>query len=225
MKIKRLTFLFIVLSFIIALTACNIQNRNNSLEQLKMPNENEEIAVFYTNYGKIKIRLFDDVAPKAVENFKGLINKKVYDNKIFFRIRKDDFIISGAPEYSSIWGKEFEDEFDMQYHHLRGAVSMVNSGADSNINSFFIVKRDYLEDEIKNLIGEFDETDGFPKNVVKAYKKLGGLPELDYEHTVFGQVFEGMKVVDDISNVKVDSDYKPIKDVIIENAKIEKYHK
>lgn len=182
---RRRTFILLCFGLIFVLAGCRnsygkgyVKIGNLSLEQLQLPEENEEIAVLYTNYGEIRIRLFGDAAPKAVENFKGSISKGTYDNKIFLRIRKEDFILNGDPEGSSIWGEEFEDEFSLKYRHIRGAVSMANGGADTNKNAFFIVRRNYLEDDIKEVLDELTADDGFPKDVVKAYKKLGGLPEI-----------------------------------------------
>lgn len=229
---KRISSIIIYGIFLLLLSGCNgrdssgdVNRGNFSLEQLKLPKENEEIAVLYTNYGEIKIRLLKDAAPKAVENFKGLIQNGFYNGKSFIRIRKEDFVMSGDLSGTSIWGKPFEDEFNIAYRHLRGAVGMANSGPDTNTNSFYIVSRNYLEDDIEEVLGELTDVDGFPKDVVKAYKKLGGLPELDFTHTVYGQVFSGMDVVDKIANVQVDNDFKPEEVVIIEKAEIEEYHK
>lgn len=232
MKRKTLVFILFGIISLMLLTGCKSSHRkgyadigNLTLEQLQLPEENEEIAVLYTNYGEIKIRLFEDAAPKAVMNFKELIRNGTYNEKTFFRIRKDDFIISGVPEGSSIWGSEFEDEFSLNHRNLRGAVSMANRGENTNTNGFFIVKRNYLEEDIKDILDEMTEVDGFPKDVIKAYKKLGGLPELDFKHTVLGQVFYGLDVVDKIADTDVDSDFKPLEDIIIEKAELIIYHK
>lgn len=66
---------------------------------------------------------------------------------------------------------------------------------------------------------ELTET-GFPRDIIEAYRELGGTPWLDYRHTVFGQVFEGMEVVDKIAEVETVND-KPVDDVIITSIDIE----
>ena len=101
------------------------------LEQLNMPKTGEEIAVIRTNFGDIKIRLFPEVAPKAVENFKTHAQNGYYDGITFHRVIKDFMIQGGDPEATgrggeSIWGEPFEDEFDIYYHNFRGALSMAN---------------------------------------------------------------------------------------------------
>ena len=65
-----------------------------------------------------------------------------------------------------------------------------------------------------------DMPNAFPESTVEAYEKMGGTPWLDFRHTVFGQVIEGMNVVDAIANVKVGGADKPIEDVIIETIEI-----
>ena len=68
------------------------------------------------------------------------------------------------------------------------------------------------------------EEGGFSEEVIKAYKELGGTPWLDFNHTVFGQVFEGMDVVDDIASVEVEPrSNKPIEEVRIETIEIVEY--
>lgn len=196
------------------------------LEQLKEPVKGEEIVVLKTNKGDIKIRLFEEAAPKAVENFKGLINKKYYDKTVFHRIINNFMIQGGDPSATgmggeSIWGKPFKDEFNMNYRNVRGALSMANAGPNTNGSQFFIVQMGPVE---KNIIGQMrnaGEEKGYPEDVIDAYENLGGTYWLDGKHTVFGQVYEGMDVVDDIASVEVDFRDKPLKDIVIEEAIIE----
>lgn len=111
--------------------------------QMELPQKGEEIAVLTTSMGTIRIRLFPDAAPKAVENFKGLIQKGYYNNLTFHRVLKDFMIQSGDPKGDgtggeSLWGKEFADEFNGNLLNLRGALAMANSGEDTNGSQFFI---------------------------------------------------------------------------------------
>lgn len=111
--------------------------------QLNKPQKGEEIAVMTTSMGVIKLRLFPNAAPKTVENFKGLIKKGYYNGLTFHRVMKDFMIQSGDPKGDgsggqSIWGKEFEDEFNANLLNIRGAVAMANSGANTNGSQFFI---------------------------------------------------------------------------------------
>lgn len=198
------------------------------LEQLKMPQKGEKIAILNTNYGQIKIRLFPQVAPKAVENFIGLIEKAYYDNTTFHRVIKSFMIQGGDPTETgrggkSIWKKAFKDEFSKDFRNIRGAVSMANAGPNTNGSQFFIVELNKTEDDIIKQMEAAGEKNGFSKDVIEAYREYGGTWWLDGKHTVFGQVFEGMDVVDKISEAEVDYMDKPIKDIIIEKAEVIEY--
>lgn len=111
--------------------------------QLDKPEKGEEIAVMTTNLGVIKLRLFPNAAPKAVENFKGLIQKGYYNGLTFHRVIKDFMIQGGDPNGDgtggeSVWGKPFEDEFNKNLLNIRGSASMANSGPSTNGSQFFI---------------------------------------------------------------------------------------
>lgn len=195
------------------------------IAQLEMPSKGEKIAVMKTNMGDIKIRLFPEVAPKAVENFISHSQNGYYDGLIFHRVINDFMIQGGDPTGTgrggeSIYGHSFEDEFDLSARNYRGALSMANAGPNTNGSQFFIVQ---AKDVDAGLISQMVElTDrGFPEEVTENYKKVGGTPWLDFKHTVFGQVFEGMDVVDAIAAVKVGPQDKPVDDVIIEKIVFE----
>ena len=121
----------------------------------------------------------------------------------------------------SIWGREFEDEFTGELHNLRGALCMANAGPNTNGSQFFIVQaKECPEDLLDQMRGAREDL--FPTECIEAYEEIGGTPWLDFRHTVFGQVFERMDVVDAIA--KVPADYfnnKPKEDVIIETIIIE----
>lgn len=195
------------------------------IAQLEKPAKGEKIAVMQTNMGDIKIRLFPEVAPKAVENFISHAENGYYDGLIFHRVINDFMIQGGDPTGTgrggeSIYGHSFEDEFDLSARNYRGALSMANAGPNTNGSQFFIVQAKSIDD---GLISQMEElTDrGFPEEVTENYKKIGGTPWLDFKHTVFGQVFEGMDVVDNIAQVKVGPQDKPVNDVIIEKIVFE----
>lgn len=211
------------------------------------------IAEIETNVGVIKIRLFPDVAPKAVENFVTHAKEGYYDGQTFHRVINDFMIQGGDPTGTgmggeSIWGAPFEDEFSDYAYNFRGALSMANAGANTNGSQFFIVQaktasglegneQQYLlsaymnriveagqkqidamvasgasDDEIQARITELngqiqeiadagvpDDFAASMQPVLDTYKELGGTPHLDRVHTVFGFVFEGMDVVDQIA--------------------------
>ena len=194
--------------------------------QLDMPQAKEQIAIMKTNYGEIKIRLFPEFAPKTCENFITHAKEGYYNGLIFHRVINDFMIQGGDPTGSgmggeSIWGDSFEDEFNPALHNLRGALSMANAGPNTNGSQFFIVQAKAVPDDMLDQLRVADEK-YYPTDCIENYEQLGGTPWLDYHHTVFGQVFEGMDVVDSIAAVKVDYFMnKPLNDVIIESITIE----
>lgn len=166
------------------------------INQLEKPMVGETVAVFNTTKGIIKVRLFPNEAPKTVENFVTHAKNGYYDGLIFHRVIKDFMIQGGDPTGTgrggeSIWGSCFEDEFCGGLSNLKGTLSMANAGKNTNGSQFFIVQAEE------------------------------GTPWLNDKHTVFGQVYEGMAVVDSIARVKVDLSDKPIEDVKILSISVE----
>lgn len=111
--------------------------------QLEKPADGETIVVFETTHGNISIRLFPDEAPLAVENFIRLVEKGYYDNITFHRVINNFMIQGGDPTGTgtageSIWGADFEDEFNSNLINIRGSLSMANSGKNTNGSQFFI---------------------------------------------------------------------------------------
>ena len=191
--------------------------------QLKAPVSGDIVALMKTNMGDIKIKLFPKEAPKTVENFTTHAKDGYYNGLIFHRVIKDFMIQGGDPTGTgmggeSIWGRNFSDEFDPALHNLRGALSMANAGPNTNGSQFFIVQADSVPGNMLDQMKDMPES--FPEDIVDAYSNLGGTPWLDFRHTVFGQVIEGMDVVDKIANTPVGAQDKPLNEVIIEGIEI-----
>lgn len=195
-----------------------------AFNQIDKPQKGEQVAVMTTSMGVIKIRLFGDKTPKTVENFTTHAKNGYYNGLKFHRVIKDFMIQGGDPLGTgiggeSIWGQSFEDEFDPYLHNLRGALSMANAGPNTNGSQFFIVQSGdvptRLIPQMKELIDR-----GFPQETIDGYERLGGTPWLDFKHTVFGQVFEGMDIVDAIASVETDGRDMPVEDVVIQSIEI-----
>jgi peptidyl-prolyl cis-trans isomerase B (cyclophilin B) len=147
-------------------------------------------ATMETNKGTIELELFDDDAPKTVENFKKLAGDGFYDGVIFHRVIPDFMIQGGDPTGTGRGGPgyQFEDEFN-DHPVERGALAMANAGPNTNGSQFFIVT-------------------------------AGACPWLDGKHTVFGKVTSGMDVVDEISNLDTDAGDTPRDEVRIESLNL-----
>ena len=147
-------------------------------------------ATMHTNHGPIEIELFDDDAPKTVENFRKLAGDGFYDGVIFHRVIRDFMIQGGDPTGTGSGGPgyQFEDEFN-DHPVVRGALAMANAGPNTNGSQFFIVTTD-------------------------------AAPWLDGKHTVFGQVVDGMDVVDRISVADRDARDMPRTDITIDRVEI-----
>ncbi|WP_165006752.1 MULTISPECIES: peptidylprolyl isomerase [unclassified Enterococcus] len=180
--------------------------------------ENEDLVEMVTSKGTIKMKLFPEYAPKAVENFMTHAKDGYYDGLTFHRVIKDFMIQGGDPKGNgtggeSIWGKGFETEIDNHLYNIRGALSMARSqDPNSNGSQFFIVQN---SDDVHDGLLK----DDYPQAIIDSYKN-GGSPNLDGEYTVFGQVIEGMDVVDKIAEVETDSSNKPKEEVKIEKINI-----
>jgi peptidyl-prolyl cis-trans isomerase B (cyclophilin B) len=183
--------------------------------------ENEKVAVMETSQGNIKIKLFPEFTPKTVENFLTHAKNGYYDGVIFHRVIKDFMIQGGDPQGTgmggeSIWGSTFEDEFSMNLFNLRGALSMANAGPGTNGSQFFIVQAKNVDSRM----GDQMKQAGYPEEIITAYMERGGTPWLDHKHTVFGQVVEGMDIVDKIVNLETTQGDRPAEDVVIKSIQV-----
>ena len=161
-------------------------------------------ATLHTNRGDIEVELYDERAPRTVENFVGLatgeqewekngetVEEPLYDDVAFHRIIEGFMIQGGDPDESGRGGPgyTFDDEFhDDLRHDSAGTLSMANSGPDTNGSQFFIT--------------------------------LDAQPHLDGRHAVFGDVTDGMDVVEEIGSVPTDANDQPQAEVVLESVEI-----
>lgn len=181
-------------------------------------------AVIKTNMGDMTFVLFPEVAPKAVENFTTHAKNGYYNGLIFHRIIKDFMIQGGDPTGTgcggeSIWGKSFQDEFNLDARNYYGALSMANSGPNTNGSQFFVVQAKSVPE---NLLAQMEQLkdQGYPQECIDAYREIGGTPWLDFHHTVFGQIIDGTDVLEDIAAVRTGMGDKPVHDVVIDTIEI-----
>ena len=147
-------------------------------------------ATLHTNHGAIEVELFDDDAPKTVENFRKLAGEGFYEGVVFHRVIPDFMIQGGDPTGTGMGGPgyTFEDEFN-DHKVERGALAMANAGPNTNGSQFFIVTTE-------------------------------AAPWLDGKHTVFGKVVSGMEAVDAIEGTETGAGDRPRTDQVIERIEL-----
>lgn len=178
------------------------------------------VTISFKGFGDVKIKMFPDEAPKAVENFTTHAKEGYYDGLTMHRIIDNFMIQGGDPEGTgtggeSIWGTEFENEIVDYLVPIRGSLCMANAGPDTNGSQFFITQT--AEKDTSTASGLTDVQ-------TELYETNGGAAWLTGGYTVFGQVYEGMDVVDAIAKVKTDKTTNaPIDPVIISSIKVTKF--
>lgn len=208
------------------------EERLTTLNQADFPQlttqvaKNEAQVKLVTSAGDITLKLFPEYAPLAVENFLTHAKEGYYNGVTFHRVINNFMIQSGDPQGDgtggeSIWngkdssidaGNGFVNEVSDYLYNIRGALAMANAGPNTNGSQFYIVQN---KDNVTRQINpQF-----YPDKIVDAYKK-GGYPQGDGNYTVFGQVTEGMDIVDKIAQTTVDSKDKPKEDIIIKEIQI-----
>lgn len=177
------------------LTLIDLQGKTWTPQKTKAVRDNHPVVVLHTSLGDIRVKLFNDAAPKATENFITLCKRNFYDNITFHRVIKDFMIQSGDPLGDgtgglSAWNNHFEDEFSPSLNHSRPyMLSMANSGPNTNGSQFFITTT--------------------------------STPWLDNKHTVFGEVVDGQDTVKAIEGAETDRYDKPVNQIIIVSTSIE----
>lgn len=180
-------------------TTSNPPSAMTQSPQTAMPVAGDTVAIMETDMGTIKFKLFTEQVPEISKNFIELSKDGKYKDTPFHRVVKDFMIQTGdftnkngTGGYSYKGpGTKINDEIAPSLKHLYGTVSMANAGPDTNGSQFFIVTS----------------------------KK--GTSFLDGGYSIFGQVYEGMDVAEQIQNLQIPHTEKPSKLVLIKSVKIE----
>jgi peptidyl-prolyl cis-trans isomerase B (cyclophilin B) len=148
-------------------------------------------ATIRTNHGPIEVELYDEDAPKTVENFRKLAADGFYDGVVFHRVIRDFMVQGGDPTGTGTGGPGYTFEDEINDHKVeRGALAMANAGPNTNGSQFFLVT-------------------------------TAAAPWLDGKHTVFGRVSSGMEAVDSIEQSETDARDRPLRDAVIERVELE----
>lgn len=224
---KKISFL----SFFL-FAALSVGSQNIDLQK-----ENSNMSTFVelqTSYGKIVLLLYDDT-PLHRDNFIKLVNDKVYDGLLFHRVIEGFMIQGGDPDSKKAKPGQMLGEGDLGYtipaefrvNHInkRGALCAARQGDDvnpkkeSSASQFYIVQgRTWNDDDMNMMERRFGKH--YTAEQRKIYAEEGGAPHLDGDYTVYGEVVEGMDVVDRIAAAKRDRFDRPLEDIKIISAKV-----
>lgn len=233
MKCKKILFVLWILWISIVMGGC-IDNSAKAgavvdgytvagdltLEQIQLPEVGEEIAVITTNKGTIKMRLFDEVAPKTVSYIKELISQGFYDGLLFSNFIEDLGFQVVVPldsmEPVEIMGIEYIEEYHNEYRNFNGAVGLARY---NGIGSFYIISNSGLEEKYLEAMKEIGEL--YTNEIIDVYRAFGGAPDFDMKFNIFGQVFYGLDTVMEINSLPFKEDSsKPVEDIIIEKIEL-----
>lgn len=197
----------------------------SKVDQTAMPEEGETVAIIHVkDYGDISAKFFYEDSPLAVENFLTLAANGYYDGIIFHRVIKDFMIQGGDPTGTgtggtSMWGKEFKNEYSDRLAQINGSLAMARTQEPDTNGSQFYINNGTKSDktELSNM--------GISKELTDLYLEFGGNPFLQDQYTVFGQVYDGMDVVEAISATATDTMDKPVEDIVIESIEVTEYSK
>ena len=189
--------------------------------------QKETVVVIETNYGTMKAKLYNDT-PLHRDNFIKLVNEGWYNGSPFHRVI-NNFMIQGGQNADGRLdpGYTIPAEFKDNHFHKKGALcaarqgDQVNPKKASSGSQFYIVQGQVFDDKKLEI---YEERLGKVFNAAQrqAYKTVGGTPHLDGDYTVFGEVIEGLDVVDKIAAVKTGYMDVPVEPVTITSITIEK---
>jgi peptidyl-prolyl cis-trans isomerase B (cyclophilin B) len=195
----------------------------------------QTIVILQTTLGDIKIKLYDET-PKHKENFIKLVQQGYYNGLLFHRVIPSFMVQAGDPNSRNARpGQPLGDggpnytipaEFNAQHFHKKGAVAAARKGDDINPDKessgsqFYIVQGRTLNASQLDALEKSGKHQPFTPEQRDFYTSQGGTPHLDNAYTVFGEVIEGMEVVDLISAVKTNERNRPFTDVKILKAYI-----
>lgn len=199
--------------------------------------DNNTLIKIETSMGNIVVRLYDET-PLHRDNMKKLAGEGFYKDLIFHRVIKDFMIQGGDPQSRNAAkgqqlgnggpGYTIRAEFNPSLIHKKGAVAAARLGDNMNPekrssgSQFYIVQgRKFSKDELL-LMEQRKMHKPFTEEEIMIYTTLGGTPHLDGGYTVFGEVVEGLDVVDRISTVSTDSYDRPVDDIVFNISVIDK---
>lgn len=196
--------------------------------QFTRPASGDTVAVFDTSAGVFRAVLFTAEAPQACDNFIGLVQQGFYNGLEVARVDKDFMVEAGYGtdgRGTTIWGgSRYPVEATDKLHHYSGALCAAADTGGECASVFYVLETLPGSQSVTQELVDQMNASGYRAEVVSAYQAAGGAPYLDYTDTVFGQVYEGMDVIDTIAQqYGVDEDLRPVETITINSVTIEKY--
>lgn len=195
--------------------------------QFSHPAAGDTIAVIETSAGTIKAVLFPEQAPQACDNFAVLAQQGYYNGLTVTRVEKDFVVGAGQGtngKGATIWqDNRYPAEYTDKLHHYSGALCMAADSAGDCSSVFYVMQTLPGGHSVPQDMVDQMNAAGYAAEVIAAYQTAGGAPYLDYTDTVFGQVYEGMDVVDTIAQTGVDENQKPVEEITIFSVTIGTY--
>lgn len=203
-------------------------------QQAKSQNQKEKqvMLTIETTKGTLKVKLYNET-PLHRDNFVKLAKEGYFDGLLFHRVIKDFMIQGGDPDSRQADpfkrlgmggpGYTVPAEFNQTLIHKKGALAAArdnNPQKASSGSQFYIVQGKAWTDEQLDMISRQNGVTYTPQQR-NLYRTIGGTPFLDMNYTVFGEVVEGLSVIDKIAAVKTNSDDRPLEDVLIVSIKVE----
>ena len=195
--------------------------------QFAHPAAGDTVAVFDTSAGVFRAVLFPQQAPQAYDNFVGLVQAGYYNGLTVSRVENEFLVEAGQGadgRGATIWnGSRYPVEATDKLHHYSGALCAATDSSGQCASVFYVMETLPGSASVTQELVDQMNAAGYRAEVVAAYQTAGGAPYLDYTDTVFGQVYEGMDVVDAIAQTAVDENQKPTEAVTIHSVSIETY--
>ena len=195
--------------------------------QFTHPAAGDTIAVFDTSAGVFKAVLFPTLAQQACDNFIGLAQAGYYNGLTVSRVENEFLVEAGQGadgKGTTIWnGSRYPIEATDQLHHYAGALCAATDASGQCASVFYVMESLPGGDSVTQELVDQMNAASYRAEVVTAYQTAGGAPYLDYTDTVFGQVYEGMDIVDNIAQTAVDENQKPTEAITIHSVSIETY--
>ena len=228
MKGKKITFL---LFFFVALVSCSVQDAKKQ----SPTTEKKTYALIETSFGNMTVELYNET-PKHRDNFIKLVKEGFYDGLIFHRVINNFMIQGGDPNSKNAapgtmlgngtLGYTVPAEFVQGLIHKKGALAAARQGDQVNPTKassscqFYIVQGNvWTAENLQRMAMQMGRT--FDQQQIDTYTTVGGTPHLDYDYTVFGQVVDGLDVIDKIAAVRCGRGDRPIEDITMKMTVLE----